>query len=166
MFHDFLEIKSIFVRLGFSITNIRENEESNQYSACSFLVNNKKIEFRTGKITPTKPGHFVAIWKRDNTGKTAPFNTSDGIDFMIITVREKEHFGQFIFPKPILGGQGIITQNDKEGKRGMRVYPPWSKDLNKQAQKTQKWQGDYFLDLNSEALTANLIEKILDHDRS
>lgn len=162
--NDFLEIKSTYERLGFSITNVRHHEESNEYSACGFLLNNKEIEFRTGKITPTKPGHFVAIWKRDNTGKTVPFDTADGIDFMVIAVREKKHFGQFIFPKSVLADQGIITQNDKEGKRGMRVYPPWSKDLNKQAQKTQKWQGDHFLDLNSETLTSTLIKKMLSRD--
>lgn len=159
--NDFLKIKSTYERLGFSVTNVRNHDESKEYSACGFLLNNKEIEFRTGKITPAKPGHFVAIWKRDNTGKTAPFDLSDGIDFIIISVREKEHFGQFIFPKPTLIHQGIISQNDKEGKRGMRVYPPWSKALNKQAQKTQKWQGDHFLDLNSEILTSTVIKKML-----
>jgi hypothetical protein len=164
MFNDFLEIKLIYERLGFSITNIRHHEESNEYSACGFLLNKNKIEFRTGKITPTKPGHFVAIWKRDNAGKTTPFDLSDGIDFMVITVREKKHLGQFIFPKSILADQGIITQNDKEGKRGMRIYPPWSKNLNKQAQKTQKWQGDYFLHLNSENLIPAQIKKMLSRE--
>jgi hypothetical protein len=53
--NDFLEIKSTYERLGFSITNVRHHEESNEYSACGFLLNNKEIEFRTGKITPTKP---------------------------------------------------------------------------------------------------------------
>lgn len=34
----------------------------------------------------------------------------------------------------------------------MRVYPPWDKAINRQAQKTQKWQIDYFLEIpkNSE----------------
>ena len=33
------------------------------------------------------------------------------------------------------------------GKRAIRVYPPWDNELNKQAQKTQAWQLNYFLEI-------------------
>jgi hypothetical protein len=39
-----------------------------------------------------------------------------------------------------LADKGIITKNGKEGKRGIRVYPPWDIATNKQAEKTQRWQ--------------------------
>jgi hypothetical protein len=51
----------------------------------------------------------------------------------------------FIFPKSIAIEKGIVTNGNKEGKRAIRVYPPWDVTTSKQAQKTQKWQLDYFL---------------------
>ena len=47
----------------------------------------------------------------------------------------------------MLSQQGIISTNLKEGKRGIRVYPPWDLTISKQAQKTQKWQLEYFLEI-------------------
>jgi hypothetical protein len=38
----------------------------------------------------------------------------------------------------------IISTHLKEGKRGMRVYPPWDLPSSKQAKKTQQWQLPYF----------------------
>jgi hypothetical protein len=49
------------------------------------------------------------------------------------------------FLKSVLADKGIITKNGKEGKRGIRVYPPWDIATNKQAEKTQSWQTKYFL---------------------
>ena len=40
-----------------------------------------------------------------------------------------------------------IVSDKKEGKRAIRVYPPWDIAINKQAQKTQKWQLNYFLEI-------------------
>jgi hypothetical protein len=39
----------------------------------------------------------------------------------------------------------IITKDQIQGKRGVRVYPPWDKVSNKQAEKTQDWQIKYFV---------------------
>ncbi|MFQ6421766.1 MULTISPECIES: MepB family protein [unclassified Bacillus (in: firmicutes)] len=33
------------------------------------------------------------------------------------------------------------------GKRAIRVYPPWDKTTSRQAQKTQAWQLEYFLEI-------------------
>ena len=41
---------------------------------------------------------------------------------------------------------GITSVAGAGGKRGFRVYPPWSPTDNAQAIRTQKWQGAYFLD--------------------
>lgn len=38
-----------------------------------------------------------------------------------------------------------MSKNGEGGKRAIRVYPPWDKTINQQAQKTQKWQLEYFL---------------------
>ena len=74
----------------------------------------------------------MTIWKRNKDGITEPFDTSDDFDFVIITARNDNNFGQFIFPKSILADKGIITRKGKEGKRGIRVcrLPIFSTVLN------------------------------------
>lgn len=135
------------------LTNPKLNTESKEYGACSFELNNKTVQHRVSKITPTKIGQFVTIWKRNENGITAPFDFSDEIDFIIITVRSSGIFGQFIFPKKVLAEKGIITHNDKPGKRGIRVYPPWDIPENKQSEKTQNWQINYFLTIKTDGST-------------
>lgn len=135
----------VYDTYGFILTNLKLHAESVAYGACSFDLNKKKIQYRVSKITPTKTGQFVAIWKRNNDGITVPFDVADDFDFMIIATKSGDNFGQFIFPKSILAERGIVTQNNKEGKRGIRVYPPWDNATNKQAEKTQAWQTKYFL---------------------
>ena len=139
--------KILYNECGFQFQNLIWNSESANYGACSFELNNKLIQYRVANITPTKIGQFVAIWKRNNEGITAPFDVSDSLDFMIISVRDSENFGQFIFPKSVLVSHGIISQNEKGGKRGIRVYAPWDKPENKQAIKTQAWQVNYFVEI-------------------
>ena len=48
----------------------------------------KKIQHRVSKITPTKNGQFVTLWKRNQNGITEPFDINDEIDFIIITVKK------------------------------------------------------------------------------
>jgi hypothetical protein len=121
--------------------------ESKEYAACSFTLNNRPVLYREAKITPTKIGLFVTIWKRLNNGPTSPYNEADVVDFFIITTREKNRLGQFIFPKSILIAKGILSTPSKEGKRGFRVYPPWCETISEQAQATQKWQSTFFIDI-------------------
>ncbi len=137
----------VFDNCGFILTNLQNNKESLEYAACSFQLNGKSIQFRSSKITPTKTGQFVTIWKRNNEGITEPFDTSDYIDFLIITSKSGDNFGLFIFPKSVLIENGIITNNSKKGKRGMRVYPPWDIAPNKQAERTQNWQTKHFISI-------------------
>jgi hypothetical protein len=120
--------------------------ESSEYGACTFSLNNLNIRFRTAKITPAKTGQFVTLWKRINQGPIQPFDSSDSIDLFIISTRKDNHFGLFIFPKSIFIDKEIVSDK-KEGKRAIRVYPPWDITTSKQAQKTQNWQLDYFLEI-------------------
>ncbi|WP_230470694.1 MepB family protein [Flavobacterium cheongpyeongense] len=124
-------------------------KESAEYSAYRFTINKKYICYREAKITPTKTGQFVTLWKRNISGIIEPFDFSDTIDFVIISVRKENSFGQFIFPKAVLLQKGIFSTATKEGKRATRVYPPWDVTTSKQAQKTQEWQLDYFLELTN-----------------
>jgi hypothetical protein len=150
--------KLLYNECGFQLQNLIWNFESTNYGACSFELNNKLIQYRVANITPTKIGQFVAIWKRNSEGITAPFDVLDSLDFMIISVRDSENFGQFIFPKSVLVAKGIISQNEKGGKRGIRVYAPWDKPINKQAIQTQAWQVLYFVEIKENTLTD--LEKI------
>ena len=148
----------VYDKCGFHFSNFKQNDESADYGACSFELNGKKIQHRISKITPTKTGQFVTIWKRNDKWITEPFNISDNFDFVIITARNDENFGQFIFPKSVLVDKGIVSQNEKGGKRGIRVYAPWDKPINKQAIKTQAWQLPYFVEIKENTLTD--LEKI------
>jgi len=143
----------VYSKCGFELTNLKQHFESAEYSACSFKLAGKTIQFRVSKITPAKNGQFVTIWKRNKDGITEPFNVLDDLDFIIITSKSDDNFGQFIFPKSVLAEKGIIAGNGKPGKRGIRVYPPWDIATSKQAEKTQSWQTRYFLIINKDGST-------------
>lgn len=129
------------------LKEIHLEKESAAYNACQLQLNDKKVLFRTAKVTPTKIGQFVTLWKRIENGTIAPFDTTDAIDMVIIETKTNTHSGLFVFPASILFEQTIFSTETKEGKRAIRVYPPWDKTINKQAQKSQKWQLNYFVNL-------------------
>ncbi len=64
---------------------------------------------------------------------------------LLTSVRNGDLFGQFVFPKLVLRDRGLLSKNGQGGKLAIRVYPPWDNTVNMQAQKTQKWQLEYFL---------------------
>jgi hypothetical protein len=149
-----------------TLTNLHIHTESTEYAACSFQLNAKKIEHRLSKITPTKIGQFVTIWKRNTEGITAPYSFSDGIDFIVITSRFEKQLGQFIFPIHVLIEKGIVSTEEKEGKRGIRVYPPWDVPTSKQAIATQKWQLNYFVSIHTDDLIdIELVQQLFNTNR-
>ncbi|WP_211172631.1 MepB family protein [Chitinophaga sp. Ak27] len=153
----------VYDKCGFDFDGLIAEDESQEYGACTFRLNKLKIKFRISKITPTKTGQFVAIWKRNQEGVTQPFDLTDEIDFIIISSQNGDNFGQFIFPKSVLLDKGILTGNGKKGKRGIRVYPPWDTVANKQAKKTQDWQIKYFLTIdNGYKTNLNLAEQLFE----
>jgi hypothetical protein len=90
-----------------------------------------------------------------------PFDISDNVDLFIISTRSGDNFGQFVFSKLVLFEKGILSGNNKEGKRAIRVYPPWDNATNRQAQKSQLWQSDYFLEIGKDDQTVLAREKKL-----
>lgn len=145
MHNDFHILKKlVYDKFSFDLVDLNTEAESQEYGACSYKINGKTIQFRVSKITPKKVGQFVTIWKRNEQGITLPFEETDQIDFLVISSRSGDNLGQFIFPKSVLVDKGIITGKNTAGKRGIRVYPPWDKPINKQAIKTQHWQISYF----------------------
>ena len=138
----------VFKTCGLDLTNVETELESKEYFAHNFTLGGRKVKFRKAKITPTKIGQFVTLWKRNEKGITEPFDISDEIDFYIIAVRKDTDFGLFIFQKAALHGNRILSDKKKDGKRGFRVYQTWDLAMSKQALKTQHWQTKYFLDFS------------------
>ena len=139
---------SIYNKCNFKVSNVIIDKESQEYDGCKFLLDERKIIFRTAKITPKKVGQFVTFWKRNQNGITEPFSENDTIDFYVINVESENKTGQFVFPKSVLIEKGIISTSKKDGKIGFRVYPSWDKTISKQAIKTQNWQLKYFFEVN------------------
>jgi hypothetical protein len=146
----FIAKKEIYDHCGFDCTAPQAEPESAEYGACQLTISKRKIIFRVAKTTPTKSGQFVTIWKRMENGPIQPFDISDDFDLMIISTRKDNLLGQFVFPKSVLLTKGIISGNNKDGKRGIRVYPPWEPVTSKQAEKTQAWQLQYFLHIQGD----------------
>jgi hypothetical protein len=143
-----LETKEfLYTACGFECSAPIAEAESVEYAAYRFLLNGLAVVYREAKITPTKIGQFVTLWKRNANGIIEPFEISDAIDFVVINTRDKQRFGQFVFPKAVLFSKGVFSGNNKEGKRAIRVYPPWDVTVSKQAQQTQQWQLKYFLEI-------------------
>jgi hypothetical protein len=153
----------LFDNCKFEIKKLTPEPESSEYGACTFSLNNLNILFRTAKITPTKTGQFVTLWKRINQGPIQPFDSTDPIDLFMVSTRTENHFGVFIFPKSILITKEIVSDK-KEGKRAIRVYPPWDITTSKQARKTQNWQLDYFLKIqNNNSFNIELANQLIIH---
>ena len=147
----------IFKPLKLNITEIIPDLECEDYFGFNFKINEIHIKFRKSKLTPKKVGQFVTFWKRDSEGKTVPFDINDDFDFYIISIKESENSGFFIFPKAVLEKENLISSEFKVGKRGFRIYADWHFPNNKQAEKTKLWQTQFFI--NYKDSENNLLEK-------
>lgn len=137
----------VFSHLNLDISNVHEDLECREYSGFNFLLDQWTVKFRKSKITPTKTGQFVTLWKRNfKTKDTEPFTSNDPFLFFIILTETPENSGFFFFTKEALIQNQILASPIKQGKRGFRVYPTWDHPENKQAVKTQNWQALFFID--------------------
>lgn len=141
----------LFSKLDLVISKLHQEQESKEYFGCNFQLNSFQIKFRKAKVTPTKIGQFVTLWKRNPISKeTEPFTSEDTSDFYLILTETSENFGFFLFNKDILIKNQILSTDLKDGKRGFRVYPRWDIPQNKQAIKTKNWQSEFFIDFADE----------------
>ena len=136
---------------GYSFAQLQPEAESADYAACTLLLGGLRCCFRVAKITPTKVGQFVTLWKRVGRGPIQPFDLSDPVDVFVVSARSGPHLGQFVFPIAALVAHGVVASGDatgsRAGKRALRVYPPWDTTTSRQAQRTQTWQLQYFVDM-------------------
>ena len=148
----------VYGKCALELSNFMLEEESKEYDACRFELNGRNVRSRTAKITPKKAGQFVTFWKRNGNGPIEPFNATDPIDFFVVNVRTDNALGQFVFPKSVLIKKGILSTEGKEGKRAFRVYPNWDLVKSKQAERTQKWQLDFFYQINDSMNLDSVVE--------
>ncbi|MCU1647200.1 MAG: MepB domain containing protein [Nocardia sp.] len=148
MHSDLLAAKAlVYDPLGFACSPSLPEPESAAYAAHEFTLDDRCVRFRAAKTTPTRVGQFVTVWKRSPGGPIEPFDAADPVDLIVISSRDREHFGQFVFPMDVLRRHGVVSANGSGGKRGFRVYPPWVSTTNRQAGTAQAWQVGYFLHL-------------------
>jgi hypothetical protein len=135
----------------------RREAESAEYRACRFGLDGHQVAFRVARTTPTKIGQFVTIWKREAPdAEIAPLDAADGVALVIVSVADAGHRGQFVFNRQALIEHGVFSVYGKGGKRALRVYPPWSKPIAKDAMRTQQWQLRYFLPFDARDCRAEL----------
>ena len=122
------------------------DSEAREYGGLRFTLAGRKVVFRVAKVTPTKVGQFVTLWKRPCPGcEIAPLDSADDIDFVVVHVSAEGHCGQFVFDRETLLSQGVFAINGRGGKRAFRVYPPWSQPVARQARQSQTWQAECFV---------------------
>lgn len=128
--------------------------ESAEYGACRLGLAGLSLAFRVAKTTPTKIGQFVTIWKRPTPqAEIAPLDGADGVDVVVVSVTEAGpggRHGQFVFDRAVLLAKGVMSRDGVGGKRALRVYPPWTVPLAKDAVRTQQWQLRHFLPLRED----------------
>lgn len=144
------------------IRDLKWESESKEYHACRFKYQGSDFVYRKAKITPTKTGQFVTIWKRSKEGTIVPYGEADPIDFLMVYTPAANNSGFFLFPKNCLINYAILASENMSGKLGFRVYPPWDITTSKQAMKTKEWQDQYFFDLSKDdELNKNHFQNIL-----
>lgn len=122
-------------------------EQQSDYEAGLVVIDGESWRIRTARVTPTKPGAFVALWHRDSSGETSPFEADENVAGVLVFVVEADRFGVFSFDTQHLLELGVLRSLKSKGKRGFRVYPSWSSNLNPQASKTQRSQSRAFTEL-------------------
>lgn len=136
------------LRSGIACSEIVSEEQTSDYEAGRAKIGSGTWRIRTARVTPTKPGAFVAVWRRSPSGKTQPFESSDACDGLLVFVPDGSRFGVFTFTREHLVEHGVVQSPLAPGKRGFRVYPSWCMDLNAQATRTQRAQAGAFADLS------------------
>jgi len=150
--------QSIYDPCEMKMTEFENETESQDYFASRFALNGFQLLSRNSKLTPKKIGQFVTFWKRNKNNPIEPFHQNDSFDFLIVNTKIGNKYGQFVFPKAILIRKGILSTERKEGKRGFRVYPSWDIVSSKQAERTQKWQLNYFYEIDSSIALEKAVE--------
>lgn len=151
------------VRAGLSAASSVEWEnESRDYGACRFRIGGFVVAFRVSKVTPTKVGEFVTLWKRPVVGgEIAPFDSTDLVDFVVVGAGDESERGYFVFARTDMIEHQVFSVGGTGGKRAFRVYPPWAKPTATAAVKTQLWQSKNFVPSGHSILDLERLSELL-----
>lgn len=149
---DVATVMGLLGDLGIGCSPGASEPDNAEYGAVVCGVGESTMRFRVGKVTPTKVGLFVSVWRRAADGSTEPFPAESDVDALVVVAREGDRCGAFVFPIEVLATRGVVSVRGVGGKRGFRVYPPWSVTGNPQAGRSQSWQCDWFLDMSGGAV--------------
>ncbi len=61
-------IDLMYNKCAFICTPPRAESESADYGAYTLGIGRKSVKYRVAKITPTKTGQFLTLWKRRENG--------------------------------------------------------------------------------------------------
>ena len=138
-------IAQVFAPAGMTLSSpVTREVEGAEYGAFRFGLDGRKLVFRIAKTTPTKPGQFFTLYQRAHPGAPiAPLACDDALDVVVVASLG----GIFLFDRAVLIAQGVLSSAAAPGKRALRIYPPSSVPLARQAIRTQQWQAPYFLAL-------------------
>ncbi|API78391.1 MepB family protein [Staphylococcus argenteus] len=139
-----IEILEKVLNVEMNVIDIVEEKYNKEYEALTFNYKGTVYKNRLAKKTPNKSGYFVTCWTKDEDNYNRPYKIDEFADYLIVAVIDGELNGYFLFPKEVLVEKGILASSRHKGKMAFRVYPIWCNDLNKTAQRTQKWQCNYF----------------------
>lgn len=138
----FSAFESYTANIGVAVA-VTPEMESSDYESGVAQIGGDAWHIRTARNTPTKPGAFVAFWRRSADGTTAPFGDDDPAAGLLVFAEQQGRRGVFRFTGAHLAELGI-TSGRRPGKRGFRVYPSWCEGLNAQATATQRAQASAF----------------------
>jgi hypothetical protein len=140
-------VDAVYDPLGWAVTATPEPVGAG-YDAHRLEVRGMSVLYRSARVTPRKNGLFTAVWVRGEQGSTRPFDEHDGVDVVAIHVREAQLSGVFLLPLTVLLSRGVFSSERLPGRRGIRVYPPWTTPQSAQASTTQAWQCERFLGID------------------
>ncbi|MDI9896769.1 MepB family protein [Rhodococcus sp. IEGM 1381] len=124
----------------------RCDETNAEYCGLVAQLHGERWRVRTARVTPRKPGLFLAFWRRGADGTTEPFRSTDQ-DGLLVLIDTDGHRAGFRFTAEQLDRLGITASPAHLGKRGFRVYPTWCTGLNPQARRTQQQHAEAFFEV-------------------
>lgn len=140
-------VDRLLAGLGLVASSFAPEPTNADYGAATCEVGGLTVRLRSGRVTPTKAGLFVAHWRRADDGSTEPFDAKGSTDLLVVTAVESDQVGAFLFPRSTLLDQGVLSGAAAPGRRGFRLYPRWSLTTSAQARRTQRWQDEFFVTL-------------------
>lgn len=131
------------------VGQVQPEEQNRDYESGTVALGTETWRLRTARVTPKKSGAFVAVWRRDESGETCPFDADEPVAGVLVFVQDGERFGVFRFSAAHLERLGVTRSAAHPGKRGFRVYPSWCESLAGQAARTQREQSEAFTELSA-----------------